>query len=353
MAPRVVAWFAGPVEESSAVPSPAYTGLDDEGQVEVLRGVALRAADGFGLGVRDLSLVLHAYNTTFRLDTDDGRRLALRVNTNSHSTPEHIVAQQEWLHAIAADTDVLVPDPLRAPDGGWAVAVPCPQWGGPLRVTVASWLEGDDVGTCDAEQARALGAAMAPSTTTPRVSRSRQVARCRCTTPRCSATRTCSSDHPDLPPGMAEVVAESFADTGVACAATHAAGTPLVIHADLHGDNLKWHQGRLAVFDVDDCGIGVPALDLAIAVFYLRGTVPGLEEALRDGYAGIRPLPDVAPEHFEALVAARQLLLANMLLTTSTATLRSEASDYLLVTLARLRHWRTTGRFTRDLPEPS
>ncbi len=330
-----------------------YAALDEEGQVEVLRRVALAAADAFGLRVSDLALVLHAYNTTFRLDTDDGRRLALRVNTNSHSTPEHIVAQQEWLHAIAADTDVLVPDPLRAPDGGWAVAVPCPQWGGPLRVTIASWLEGDDVGTCDAEQARALGAAMAtlhdhaegfaipaggalPVYDTPLF-----------------GDEDLLSDHPDLPPGMAEVVAESFADTGVACAATHAAGTPLVIHADLHGDNLKWHQGRLAVFDVDDCGIGVPALDLAIAVFYLRGTVPGLEEALRDGYAGIRPLPDVAPEHFEALVAARQLLLANMLLTTSTATLRSEGSDYLLVTLARLRHWRTTGRFTRDLPEPS
>ena len=93
---------------------PEYAALDEEGQVEVLRHVALAAADGFGLVVRDLALVLHAFNTTFRVDTDDGRRLALRVNTNSMSTPAHIAAQQAWLHALATETDVRVPDPLAA-----------------------------------------------------------------------------------------------------------------------------------------------------------------------------------------------------------------------------------------------
>jgi len=130
-----------------------YAALDEEGQVEVLRRVALAAAEGFGLGVRDLALVLHAFNTTFRVDTDDGRRLALRVNTNSMSTPGHIAAQQAWLHALAAETAVRVPDPLAAPGGGWYVEVDSPEWGGPLHATVASWLDGDDVGECDEEQA--------------------------------------------------------------------------------------------------------------------------------------------------------------------------------------------------------
>ncbi|HSO65526.1 MAG TPA: phosphotransferase [Ornithinibacter sp.] len=341
------------MEQSAAVPSPAYTGLDDAGQVEVLRRVALRAAEGFGLGVRDLSLVLHAYNTTFRLGTDDGRLLALRVNTNSHSVPEHIVAQQEWLHAVASDTDVLVPDPLRTPDGGWAVAVPCPEWGGPLHATVASWLEGDDVGTCDEEVGRALGTAMArlhdhaegfampaggalPEYASPLF-----------------GDEDLLSGHPDLPPGGAEVVAAAFAESAAACAAVHAAGSPVVIHADLHGGNLKWHDGRLAVFDVDDCGIGVPALDLAIAAFYLRAGSPDVEESLLAGYAGVRALPEVGVADFEALVAARQLLLANSLLSSTTTGLRSEATAYLRVTVDRLRHWRATGRFSRDVPDPA
>ena len=103
----------------------------------------------------------------------------------------------------------------------------------------------------------------------------------------------------------------------------YAGQRPIVLHADLHGGNLKWHRGRLAVFDLDDAGFGVPALDLAISTFYLRAGAPGVEEALRQGYAEVRDLPDVSDEQFEALVAARQLLLANSLLASSTASLRA------------------------------
>jgi Ser/Thr protein kinase RdoA (MazF antagonist) len=326
-------------------PAPAYPALDEEGQVEVLRRVALDAAHAFGLGVRDLVLVLHAYNTTFRVDTDDGRRLALRVNTNSKSSPSNIAAQQGWLHAIAADTDVLVPDPVATPDGGWQVAVDCPQWGGPLHATVASWLEGDDVGECDEEQAHALGRTMAtlhdhaegfvlpPGGTLPLFDEP------------LFHDRNLLGDAV-LPPDHAQVLAASFAACERAFQEVYAGRPTMVLHADLHGGNLKWHRGRLAVFDVDDAGFGVPALDLAISTFYLRGADPATERALRAGYGQLRALPDVTEEQFEALVAARQLLLANSLLDSSTASLRAEASAYLDVTVERLRGWLRTGRFS-------
>ena len=121
-----------------------------------------------------------------------------------------------------------------------------------------------------------------------------------------------------------------------------------MLHADLHGGNLKWHRGRLAVFDLDDAGLGVPALDLAISTFYLRaGTLGGGGGAASRATRGLRDLPDVSDDQFEALVAARQLLLANSLLASSTASLRAEATDYLDVTVERLRGWTSTGRFTR------
>jgi Ser/Thr protein kinase RdoA (MazF antagonist) len=127
----------------------------------------------------------------------------------------------------------------------------------------------------------------------------------------------------------------------------YAGQRPIVLHADLHGGNLKWHAGRLAVFDLDDAGFGVPALDLAISTFYLRDEDPAIERALRAGYAEVRALPEVSVEQFEALVAARQLLLANSLLMSSTASLRAEATAYLDVTAQRLRGWLDTGRFER------
>lgn len=326
-----------------------YATLDEEGQVEVLRRVANIAAERFGLVVRDLALVLHAFNTTFRVDTDDGRRLALRVNTNSMSTPANIAAQQAWLHALAAETAVRVPDPLAAPGGGWYVEVECPEWGGPLHATVASWLDGDDVGECDTEQALALGRTMAAlhdhaeGFTLP------------------AGAHLTLFDEPlfhdhsllggavPMPEGHAAVVAESLARCRLRFDEVFAGRRPIVLHADLHGGNLKWHEGTLAVFDLDDAGLGVPALDLAISTFYLRSGDPEVEDALRAGYREVRDLPDVTDEQFEALVASRQLLLANSLLSSSTASLRADALDYLDVTVERLREWHATGRFTRGV----
>ncbi len=325
-----------------------YAGLDEAGQVDVLRRVALVAAQGFGLGVRDLSLVLHAFNTTFALDTDDGRRLALRVNTNSQSTPAHIAAQQAWLHALATETDVLVPDPLAAPGGGWHVSVDCPPWGGPLNATVASWLDGDDVGQCDEEQARALGRTMAAlhdhaeGFSLPPGAHLTVFDE-----PLCHDESRLEGAAP-MSRGHAEVLAESLALCRRRFDEVYAGQRPIVLHADLHGDNLKWHGGRLAVFDLDDAGFGVPALDLAISTFYLRAVDPAVEQALRQGYAEVRVLPAVSDEQFEALVAARQLLLANSLLLSSTASLQAEATAYLDVTVQRLRAWLDTGRFSRS-----
>ena len=325
-----------------------YSDLDEAGQVEVLRRVALRAAEGFGLGVRDLTLVLHAFNTTFALDTDDGRRLALRVNTNSQSTPAHIAAQQAWLHALATETDVLVPDPVAAPGGGWHVAVDCPSWGGPLNATVASWLDGDDVGQCDEEQARELGRTMAALHDHAEGFRLPQGAHLTVfDEPLCHDENRLEGAVP-MPSGHADVVSESLAICRRRFDEAYAGQRPIVLHADLHGGNLKWHAGRLAVFDLDDAGLGVPALDLAISTFYLRGGDPAVERALREGYAGARALPEVSDEQFEALVAARQLLLANSLLLSSTASLRAEATAYLDVTVERLRGWLETGRFERS-----
>lgn len=329
-----------------------YLELSDAEQAEALRPVALEAAGRFGLEVARLEPVLHAYNTTFAVDTTGGQRYALRVGTNSGSTTAHALAQQEWQRAIATGTDVVVATPLRTADGSWSAQVASPVVGRPLLVTVASWLDGPDAGVdLPVAAAHALGRATAllhrqadgwelptggamPTFDTPLFGDDDLL----------SGASALSSEQRD-------VLDRALARTVEAFAALHAdAPTVRALHADLHGGNLKWDGTRLAVFDFDDCGLGLPVLDLAISTFYLRGGDPAAEQALRAGYAEVTPLPDVDPEVFEALVAARQLLLNNALLSSSTAELRSEAADYLVVGLDRLRHWLASGRFEREVP---
>lgn len=333
----------------STPPPPAYAALSDDDQAEALRPVALGAAAAFGLEVERLEVLLHAYNTTFALTTPTGERHALRVNTNSASTEAEVMTQQLWQVAIAEETTVRVPVPHATVDGRWCARVPSTALGRDVLVTCASWLEGPDVGELSPEVARELGRAMA-------------LLHGQALTWRLPAEGAMPVfddplfgdedllDVPWLDDEQRSVLSHARAVTTAACARVHAAGPVIALHADLHGGNLKWGDDGLAVFDFDDCGLGAPALDLAIATFYLRGGQEGAEEAMLSGYAEVAPLPEVDPADLEALIAARQLLLANALLASSTATQRGQADDYLVTSVDRLRHWATTGRFTRVLP---
>lgn len=328
----------------------AYDDLDEAEQVEALRPIALRAAEAFGLDVVRTELALHAFNTTFRVDARDGRCFALRVGTNSLSTPAHAVAQQSWMRAIAEQTDVLVPEPLRRPDGQWFVEADAPVLGRSVLVTVASWLSGDDADALEPEAARALGRTMA---TLHRHAAGWSLPPdgllSRFDTP-LFGDEDALDRAPGLSDGDSAVLDEARVRTGEVFERLHREAQLRPLHADLHGGNLKWHEGRLAVFDFDDAGLGLPVLDLAISAFYLRADDRTLEERMLEGYAEIAPLPRFGPADFEALIAARQLLLANSLLVTKTADLRAQAEDYTRVSIARLRHWLETGVFTRALP---
>ena len=328
-----------------------YADLDDDAQVEVLRPAALAGAAAFGLDVARMEPVAHAFNTTFALDTVAGERWALRVHTNSVSTPENVRAQLAWQAALADGEAVRVPRPLRASDGEWFARVACPGFGGPALVTVSGWLDGPDVGEPDAEVAAALGRVMArlhEHAAGWRVPDGASLVRF--DTPLFGDPDRLA-DLPGLDAGDRTVLDRARQQCDDAFGRLLRGGQRLhVLHADLHGGNLKWHRGAVSVFDFDDCGLGVPVLDLAITTFYLRDGTEAGERALRAGYAEVAALPEVDPADFEALVAARQLLLANALLSTTTADLRDEAADYLVTTVERLRHWQETGRFTRVLP---
>lgn len=329
--------------------STTYGELSDEQQAQALRPVAVAAATAFGLEPRRLDMHLHAYNTTYAVETVVGERFALRVNTSSTSPRREIATQQAWQLAIAEETPVHVATPRRTTDGQWCATVDSDALGRELLVTCASWLEGPDVGTPSPQVAHELGRTMAHLHRQARSWRLPDGA----TLPLFDEPLFGAPDHlavADLEAGQREVLGRTACITADAFARVGASDQVIALHADLHGGNLKWRDGRLAVFDFDDCGLGVPTLDLAISTFYLRGGAPGSEEALREGYATVAPLPDVSPEHFEAIIASRQLLLANDIVKSTTAQFREMARTYLPTAVDRLQHWLETGRFTRELP---
>ncbi len=327
----------------------AYEQLTMRAQVHRLRQVALAALEEYPFEVRRVRLLLHAYNTTFRIDTEDGRRFALRINTNSLKSAANLHAEVAWLDAISRETDVVVPVPQRTHAGRLRTET----WFEPLRralpVVVISWLPGRDLDDGPPEGFRALGRAMAllhehglvwePPAGAVFPSHDLVLF---------DIPNVLVTDHHLLTDASRALFAEALARGQQAYDDVLAAGRAIPIHADLHGGNVKWRRGRLAVFDFDDAAIGVPVQDLAISSYYLRDDVDG-EQAMLAGYQEVRPLPDVPTADYEAIVAARNVLLANEVLRMSTADMREIAPPFLANSALRLRAFLDTGVYRRQV----
>jgi Ser/Thr protein kinase RdoA (MazF antagonist) len=109
-----------------------------------------------------------------------------------------------------------------------------------------------------------------------------------------------------------DVVADSLRLTRRSTAAL--AGTQSawgLIHADLHYENVLFHEGRPLAIDFDDCGWGAYLYDLAVPLSELEGrsNYEALRDALLDGYARQRPLPHGYDDHLRALAILRRAQL--------------------------------------------
>lgn len=325
----------------------AFADLSSRAQVMRLRGVAQAALAQYPLEVQRLRLVNHGFNTTFRVDADHDRRFALRINVNSQRRREWIAAEMAWQEAIVSDTDLTVPAPQRTRTGGLVARAPSADLGRDLDAVLYSWLPGPDLGdAATPHQMHGVGRALAtlhthgehwrpPSGTDLPVFDE----------PLFGAPDRLTIGHPLVSGEQQSVLAAALAETSRHHREMSTAATPIPLHADLHQWNTKWHRGRLALFDFDDSGFGIPLQDLAISAYYVRRVDPRLEDALHEGYASVRPLPDGIDDHYEALLASRNVLLLNDVLDTVNPEMRDALPSYLPTTVLRLAEWLDTGVF--------
>jgi Ser/Thr protein kinase RdoA (MazF antagonist) len=321
-------------------------------QVHRLRRSAFETLSQYPVEVQRLRLLYHGFNTTFRVDTTDGRRFALRLNVNSRRTPANLRAEIAWLAALAEDTNLNVPSPQRTLDGSLRCDVYSTELGRHLPAALFSWLPGADLGDeATTQQMRAVGRAAATlhthaeSWTLPEGAELPPI-----NTPLIDVPNHISDlDHPLLTPPRREVIDAAFIETQRRYDEVFANARPHALHADLHNGNLKWCRGQLSVFDFDDSGMGLPMQDLAIAAYYLRDEME-LEAALLDGYQELRPLPTYTEAQYEAMVASRNLILLNDVFVIATAEIRSMLPRYVPNSVTKLRYYLDRGVYRHDVP---
>jgi len=331
-----------------------FGSLSRRRQLERLRRAALGILPRFGIDpesdLRSLRLVNHEFNTTYRVDTHQGRRYALRINVNSSRSVEEIAGEVAWVGALAADSPVRVPRPIdaRAP----APTVRCDGLDRELAVVMYEWIDAPNL--ADRGSIHQIGefgrtaARLHDHTTSWRLpdGTTRPIVE---TWMMDSADHLAALDQPWWTEDLRQPISAARRGIDEILDGVLTARPTQLIHGDLHGWNAKWIDRSIAVFDFDDCAITSPVFDLAISAFYLRAR-PDHETALLEGYATERDLPYFTADQWEALLTSRSLLLLNDVVSSTTSYGDDFAPAYADRTARRMRHYLDTGRFAFDPP---
>ena len=313
-----------------------FQDLSVEEQIQSLTPIASKILEQYGIEAVELENINHEYNSMFAVIGADGKRYALRININSGRTPSNIAGEIFFIESLARTRRFRLALPVANTSGEFVTTAHHSASDRELFCVLFNWLEGDDLGDEPTnDQVYQLGRLMAQL----------HVATAGLELPSgtelplfddfmwhvedflLGADSQLSQDEKKLitsgKTAIEEVISELYASTD-----------RQLIHADLHGWNVKWHEEAISVFDFDDCGIGLPIQDLATTIYYLD--TEEQDVALRAGYSSVRPLPVHTEYQMKALLLQRRIHLLNYLYETQNPEHRVLLPKYQEETMRRI-----------------
>ena len=318
--------------------------LPAEDQQNSLTTFATELLKDYGIHGAKVSCINFEFNATFAVESESGVKYALRININSTRTVDNMKAEVEWVRHLNRTSGVHVPTPIATVKDDYIVSGLHADSDQTLYAVMYSWLDGEEIGDePTSQQLHEVGKAIA--------------------TLHQESTDFTLSGNNTLPTfndffwGTEDLL---FSDKSVLSDADRALLQQAhdlimqftnklyenskihIIHADMHGWNLMWNEGRLSIFDFDDCGYGVEAQDLAVTLYYLDR--PEQDEALLNGYKSVRPLPAYSANAMKALLLQRRLLLLNYLFETKNQEHKEMLPAYLEKSLERVSTFLTDVR---------
>jgi len=318
--------------------------LTAEEQQKSLTAFAHELLTNYGISNAKVSCINFEFNATFSVETEIGVKYALRVNINSTRTIKNMMAEIEWVRHLNHTSGINTPTPIATLKDDFIVSAVHPESGQTLSAVMYSWLEGEEIGdepTLD--QLHEVGKAIALL----HQESSDFVLSSRSELPTFDdffwgTEDFLFSEKTRLSVADRRLIQEAH-DRIMAYTRDLYETSPVhIIHADCHGWNLMWHEGKLSIFDFDDCGFGVQAQDLAVALYYLDTSEQ--DQALLAGYTSIKPLPTYSENAMKALLLHRRLLLLNYLFETKNQEHQEMLPAYLEKSLERVSTFLTDVR---------
>lgn len=301
-----------------------------------LKPLAERVLKRYPFLTREVTHLATHSNVMFRVVTERGQQLVLRVGSPHSNTRSNIDLEVAWLDALHTDTSLDVVAPVRTAGGSLVVDEMDPDLGKERPCVLFTWVPGAPMGEGSGTFGyRLLGQMLASlqahgQTWSPPGSRELR-----------SWDRVFYYDEDQDPVvvddplyghlfdvkrrttirraiGLAGKVIESSWDEEVA----------QVVHGDLHEWNVHLAGSRLYAFDFEDVMFALPAQDVAISLYHTRYDHQRHEfrEAFRRGYESVLEWPIRDESQLDGFHAARQVMLMNY---AARALPMAEARDYL------------------------
>ena len=315
----------------------SFAALDTDAQVALLTEHATEVLKQYELGeVTEIESINHEYNSTFAVSCADGSRYALRININSPRSAANALGELEFINHLRVSTDLTFASPIANTSGDFFTEVANEAIGKTLLSVLFSWLEGEELGEDPTkEQLFALGAAMAKMHDAAagfELSAEAELPNLRDVLWLTEDLLT--TEVSQLASDEKALVRAALEKIDGVVAGLFARDSMRLIHADMHGWNLMWHDGAVSVFDFDDCGIGLPIQDLYTALYYLD--TDEQDAVLKAGYESVRPIPEHTDFEAKALLLQRRIILLNYLFETSTPEHREILPKYQVETMRRI-----------------
>lgn len=275
-------------------------------------------------------------NVMYRVVTNSGEQLVLRVGTPHANTRSNIEFEVAWLDALNQDTSLDLVAPIRTAGGGLIVDEMDADLGKERPCVLFSWVPGvplgDGAGTFGYRLLGQMSAALqrhGRTWTPPPLGEMRRWDRVFYYDPEMDPMIVNNPLFGHLFDVRRQKIIEKAAIIcGKVIEESWRTGAPQVVHGDLHEWNVHVVGSRMYAFDFEDVMIALPAQDAAICLYQtrhdeLRHEIRG---AYRKGFETVAEWPIVDDSQMDGFHAARQIMLMNY----AARTLRmDEAMEYL------------------------
>ena len=324
-----------------------YQDMNEVEQIAQVQNIVPGILAQYGIEAKAIENVNHSFNSSFKITTDKGAELALRINLASTKSSNEVLAEMQWLEQLSEEAEVLAPVPLRTTNNELLISTRFEPLDTETTAVLCKWIPGVEVGDEPTnEQLFALGQNMARLQIFAKNLSFQEPAFLP------TINRTLMNTEDNLRPAQPKQINDKlYGDilkglelSDEVYARLSKDQELLPIHADLHNGNAIQTEDQLAIIDFDDAGMGLPIQDLVISNYYIREDTER-EKHLKAGYASLLELPKISDEDYEILLMGRLIGLVSAVTYMTSAEIIEFIPTFLERTQKRLDQFFSNGEF--------